>query len=145
MNLQPGGDLLSALFATILLLMLAAAVIDSYQSCPETKQEVEDFNLALNTAETIISSILAASEKHPGVIAVSSERLENFSKILFAQGITVQVEIRSLSGELICSQNLPPQALNGNFSKLSVNLPVAIYRDNDSVLLGELILHFWRK
>ncbi|MBC7219713.1 MAG: hypothetical protein H5T49_06265 [Hadesarchaea archaeon] len=145
MSLHVGEDLLSAIFATTLLLMLATATINSYQRYSETQQEVEEFNLALNTAETIISSTLAASEKNPGLIKISSERLENFSKILFSQGIMVEVEIRSLSGEVVYLQNQSPQTLDGNFSKLSVNLPVALCWDNKSVQLCELVVHFWRE
>lgn len=145
MSLQVGEDLLSTLFATILLLTLAAAMINSYQNYSEKQQKLEDFELALNTAETIIGGVLAAPDKTPGLIVVSPERLENFSKILSLRGMAVEVEIYSLSGELLYAQKNCSQELNGHFSKLSVSLPVALYSDNGSVGLCELIVHFWRE
>ncbi|MEM4187999.1 MAG: hypothetical protein QXN56_02395, partial [Candidatus Hadarchaeum sp.] len=108
-----GEDLISTLFTTILLITLTTAMIDSYQSYSNERQELEDFELALNTAETLISKVLATPENSPGLIAVLPERLENFSKILSSRGVEVQVEIRSLTVELLYPKKHQSQTLEG--------------------------------
>ncbi|MEM3420782.1 MAG: hypothetical protein QW315_00790 [Candidatus Hadarchaeum sp.] len=144
MTLQVDEDLISTLFTTMLLLMLTTAMINSYQNYSEKRQEIEDFELALNTAETLISKVLATPENSPGLIAVLPERLENFSKILSSRGVEIQVEIRSLTGELLYPKKHQSQGLNGNF-KLNVSIPVALYCDNESVQLCEMVVHFRRE
>lgn len=145
MTLHVGEDLLSTLAAVLLLSLLLAAVVDYYQSYLKRQQDFEDFNLALNTAETLISGALAPPDKSPGLAAISPERLENFSRILFSRGVGAKVEIRTLSDELLYVQEQGVPWEDSFYLSSSVSLPLALLDENGSVRLCELIVKIWRK
>lgn len=139
MVLSVGENLLSTLAVVGLVAVFMAALAHSYQVYAERTNAYEDFNLALNIAERIKNQVLASQGGRPGLLELSSERVESYSQLLATQGTSMRVEVRSLDGGLLFSHGPEP-----NSSPVGVSLPVAVVKNQWSAEPCELFVRVWR-
>ena len=145
MVLHVGEDLFSTILAVSVLSVFIAALFHSYHFYSERQSVFDGFDLALDIAERLRDSVLATHENKPGLIELSQERLENYSKILSIQGINLRVDLRSIDGELLFSHGPEPNPLKQYFSPpAGASLPVAILFGQGSGRLCELTVLVWR-
>ncbi|HDI12917.1 MAG TPA: hypothetical protein ENF64_02240 [Hadesarchaea archaeon] len=145
MAFSVGEDLFSVLTITGIVIIFVVVLCHSYHVYMERRNASQDFNLALDIAERLVNQVLAADGGQPGVIKPSSDRLENYSKILALHGTNLRVEIRSFSGELLFAHGIKPDLFKEYFSPpVSVSLPVALFWDQSSALPCELSVQVWR-
>ncbi|MFH1821627.1 MAG: hypothetical protein ABH852_04205 [Methanobacteriota archaeon] len=140
-----GEDLFSTILAVSLLSVFIAALAHSYHLYSERRNAFEGFDLALDVAERLRNRVLSSRDDRPGLIELSRERLESYSKLLALQGINLRVELRSLDGELLLSNGPEPNPLGQYFSPpASASLPVAVSCDEESARPCELTVKVWR-
>ncbi len=133
-----GEDLFSVLAIVGLVVVFVVALAHSYHVYAERRNAYEDFDLALDVAERIRYQVLA--EKN-GQLELSRERLENYSKVLATQGVSMRVEVRSLDGGLVFANGPEPDLLGRYFSPpVSVCLPAV----QSAVGTCELSVQIWR-
>lgn len=145
MVLDVGEDLFSAVLAVSLLSVFIVALVHSYHIYSERQNAFEGLDLALDIAERLRDRVLSTSDGKAGLIEMSQERLENYSKILALQGIKLRVEFRSLDGEPMSFNGPEPDPLGQYFSPpVGVDLPVAVRFENGTTRLCELVVQVWR-
>lgn len=141
-QLSVGEDLFATLTIVGLLCLFIAALMHSYHLYAERKNAYESFDQALNIAEDIKNRVLTAS---PGSIDLTTNKLEDYSKLLAREGIELRVEVRTLGGEVLLAYGPEQNPLEGYFSPpCSVSLPVAVTRDQRSAQLCELVVWMGR-
>lgn len=137
-QLSVGEDLFATLAVVSLLVLFIAALAHSYHLYEERRNAYESFDLALNIAEYIKNCVLATS---PGSIDLTTDKLENYSKLLVREGIELRVEVRTLRGEVLLIYGPEQNQLRGYFSlPCSISLPVAVTRGQGSAQLCELVV-----
>jgi len=143
-----GEDLFVTISVVGLIVLFSVALAHAYHNYAERRNTYESFTTALDIAGQLKNDVLARHGKttSPGVIASAAPaELENYCKMLAAQGVEVFIEVRDLDGNLVWSHGSEPNALSRYFSPpCSVNLPVAIVQGQGSAQLGELIVRVWR-
>lgn len=142
-QLSVGEDLFATLAVVGLLCLFIAALVHSYSIYAERKNAYESFDLALNIAEDIKNRVLAAS---PGSIDLTTNKLEDYSKLLAREGVELRVEVRTLGGGVLLAYGPEQNQLGGYFSPpCSISLPVAVTRGQGSAQLCELVVWVWRR
>ncbi len=137
-QLSVGEDLFATLAVVGLLVLFIAALAQSYHLYEERRNAYESFDLALNIAEDIKNCVLAASS---GSINLTTDKLENYSKLLVQEGIELRVEVRTLRGEVLLVYGPEQNQLGRYFSPpFSISLPVAVARGQGSAQLCELVV-----
>ena len=137
-QLSVGEDLFATLAVVGLFVLFITALAHSYHLFTERRNAYESFDLALNIAEDIKNCVLAAS---PGLIDLTTDKLENYSKLLVREGIELRVEVRTLGGEALLACGPEQNQLGGYFSPpCSISLPVAVTRGQGSAQLCELVV-----
>ncbi len=145
MGFSVGEDLFSVLVVTGLVVVFVAALTHSYHVYVERRNASEDFDLALDIAERLRDQVLMGQGDQLGLLELSHERLENYSRILVLQGINLRVEVRTLEGELLFAHGSEPNALEGYFSPpVGVALPVIVAQDQSSAAPCALSVRVWR-
>lgn len=140
-----GEDLFSVLVVVGLVAVFVTALAHSYHVYAERRNASEDFDLALDIAERLQDQVLIKENGQLGLLELSSERLENYSRILAMQGINLRVEVGALGGELLFSHGPEPNPLGQYFSPpVGVSLPVAVAQGLGSARMCELSVRVWR-
>lgn len=142
-QLSVGEDLFATLAVVGLLCLFIAALVHSYSIYAERKNAYESFDLALDIAEDIKNRVLASS---PGSIDLTTNKLEDYSKLLAREGVELRVEVRTLGGGVLLAHGPEQNQLGGYFSPpCSISLPVAVTRGQGSAQLCELVVWVWRR
>lgn len=145
MGFSIGEDLFSVLVVVGLVVVFATALAHSYHVYAERRNASEDFDLALDTAERLINQVLVKENSQLELLELSSERLENYSRILAMQGISLRVEVLALEGEILFAHGPEPDPLGQYFSPpVGVSLPVAVAQGLGSARMCELSVRVWR-
>lgn len=144
MVLSVGENLLSTLAIVGLVAVFIAALAHSYHIYAERTNAYDDFNLALDIAERIKNQVLVTQGGQPGLLELSSERLEDYSQLLAIQGVSMRVEVRSLNGELLFSHGPEPDLLQCSSSPIGVSLPIAAVETQWSAKPCEISVQVWR-
>lgn len=128
MGFSVGEDLFSVLVVTGLVAVFMVALAHSYHIYAGRRNASEDFGLALDIAERLRDQVLEGSE------------LENYSRVLALQGISMRVEVRGLEGELLFTHGPKPNPLGRYFSPpVGVGLPAVL-----GSTPCELLVRVWR-
>lgn len=136
-----GEDLFSVMVIVGLVVVFVIALAHSYHVYAERRNACEDFDLALDVAERIKYQVLAEENGQLGQPELSRERLENYSRILAIQGVSLRVEVKSLDGEIIFAHGPEPNVLGQYFSPpVGVCLPAV----QSPVGMCELSVWIWR-
>ncbi|MDH5443737.1 MAG: hypothetical protein ACETWO_05745 [Candidatus Hadarchaeaceae archaeon] len=137
-QLSVGEDLFATLAVVGLFVLFITALAHSYQLFTERRKAYESFDLTLDIAEDIKNCVLADSS---GLIDLTTDKLENHSKLLAREGIELRVEVRTLGGEVLLAHGPEQNQLGGYFSPpCSISLPVAVTRGQGSAQLCELVV-----
>jgi hypothetical protein len=89
--------------------------------------------------------VLIKENSPPGVLELSHEKVENYSKILAMQGINLHVKVVGLGGEILFTHGPEPSLLEQYFSPpAGVSLPVAVVQGIGSARMCELSVRVWR-
>ena len=127
MGFSIGEDLVSAFIVALLLSFSVLFLIQTQRAQGERLQAMEDFNSSVDAAEQLRDQVLAGGT--PGLIELSSGRVENFSK-----RTSLYVEVRSLRGDVLFSYGQKPEQARG------VSLPVAVNKWAGSAAPCELLV-----
>jgi hypothetical protein len=140
-----GEDLFSVLVAVGLIVVFVSALAHSYHVYAERINAANDFDLALEIADRLRNQVLIKENSPLGVLELSHERVENYSKILAMQGINLHVEVVGLGGEILFAYGQEPNPLEQYFSPpIGVSLPVAVAQNIGSARMCELSVRVWR-
>lgn len=132
MMFSVGEDLFSVMVVVGLVIGFTCTLAHCYHLYMERKNLREDFGLALEVAGRVRTS-LAGAEIQEGLIYPEklSEKLEEYSKILEAEGTYLRVELRGPDGGLLAEYGEEPGRLAGYFSPpCSISLPVVVARSS---------------
>ncbi|HID60787.1 MAG TPA: hypothetical protein EYP46_02875 [Hadesarchaea archaeon] len=144
MEFSVGEDLFSVLVVTGLVIVFVAALTHSYHVYAERRNASEDFDLALDIAKRLRDQILVGQNDQIGLLELSHERLEDYSRILALQGINLRVEVRTLEGESLFVRGPDLNPFEHYFSPpVGVGLPAAVQNQGLAVLC-ELSVQVWR-
>lgn len=139
-----GEDLFSVLMTVGLVAVFITALSHSYHLYAERRNASEDFDLALDIAEQLRDQVLVGENGQLGLLELSHEKLENYSKILAVQGINLRVEVGTIGGELLFVHGPEPNLLEQYFSPpVGVSFPVAVAQGFGSARTCELSVEVW--
>lgn len=145
MGFSVGGDLFSVLVAVGLIVVFISALAHTYHVYAERRNAAEDFDLALDIAERLRNQVLVKENGQLGVLELSHERVENYSKILAMQRVNLRVEVMGPGGEILFTHGPEPNFLGQYFSPpVGVSVPAAVAQGPGSTKLCELSVKVWR-
>ena len=145
MGFSVGEDVFSVLAVVGLVATFAAALVHFYHVYAERRSASEDFNLALDIAERLRDQVLIKEKGQLGLLGLSHERIENYSRTLAVQGINLRVEVGALEGGLLFAHGPEPDPRWQCFSQpVEVSLPVTVDQDLGSARMCELSVKVWR-
>jgi hypothetical protein len=146
---QLGEDLFATVIVVGLTALLVIALVYSYHNFAERKNINQSFDIALDVSGQLRDYVLA---KHDNSVSLGlinpttlESQLQSYFQLLSAQGIELSIEVRGIDGKVLLAYGSEPNTVDQYFSpQCSVSLPVAVFQNQASNSLGELIVNVWR-
>ncbi len=140
MALHVAEDLFSTMIVVLILAAFMAALFNSYDNYSKRLNACDDFDLALDVAGQLRDRVLVTQGGESGLLGLSHERLENYSKSRAVQGVKIRVEVKSIDGRIIFSHG----PLMDAPQSASASIPAAVACGRGSAMLCELSVRIWR-